>query len=130
MTTKNKRAIGVAEIKVLLFTGSIVAVLGFWNIFARQDADKNLSTIQGDIFQSAQPPPGLALDLPPIPTLLPPSGIDQGQDGSDNGAFPQELRSVEAPAQQVSQSSNPVIVGGGNGNNSRGSTVTTTNSSR
>jgi hypothetical protein len=129
MRRKNKRAVGVADIKALLFTGSMVAILGFWNMFARQDADKYLESSQGAVFLPAQPPPGLALGLPPLPTLLPPLDSEQGQDGTDNDIPVQELRSVDAPT-PVPHSSNPIIIGGGGKGGGKGSSVTTTSSSR
>jgi len=127
---KNKRAVGVADIKTLLFTGSMVAILGFWNMFARQDASKILESNQGAVLLPAQPPPGLMLDLPPLPTLIPPLDSDQAQDGTDNDIPVQELRSVAEPTPQVSRSSNPIIIGGGGKGGGKGSSVTTTSSSR
>jgi hypothetical protein len=129
MRRKNKRAVGVADIKALLFSGSMVAILGFWNMFARQDASKNLDTRQGAVLLPAQSPPGLVLDLPPLPTLLPPLDTDQGQNGTDNDVPVQELRSVDAPT-PVPRSSNPIIISGGSRNSGKGSSVTTTSSSR
>ncbi len=128
MSPKKKDTIGVAEIKTLLFTGSMVAILGFWYIFSRQENNQNLNTSQGAISLPAQSPPGLMLDLPPLPTLIPSSGTAQGQDGNSSEILNQELRSVAAPTQQVIRRSN-VIIDGSKGRNGGGAPVARTSSS-
>ena len=59
------------EIKLLIFTISIAVVLGFWNIFSRQGAQVAQAAVQRVVL-SSQPPQILVLDLPPLPTLVPP----------------------------------------------------------
>lgn len=126
---RNKRSIGIAEVKTLLFTGSMAVTLGFWYIFSNQDSQQNLNASQEAVVLPAQPPPGVMLDLPPIPTVWPSSGADQGQTGTSDDGSNLVLRAVEAPTQQVVRRSNLIIDGSKGGRNGGGGTVARTSSS-
>lgn len=117
MNKKPKRKNGAGEVKILLLTSSLVATLALWNYFSQQDKQALLAS-QGAVTLPAEAPPAVTLDLPPVPTLLPPSGSEPVQatapveNQEDTGLV---LRSVSAPSQQTTSGSGPLVVGGSSG---------------
>lgn len=124
---KRKRNQGIPEVKVLMLSLSLVATLGLWNFFSQQDKLALLDS-QAAVTLPAESPPGLALDLPPVPTLLAPSAEGQNTAAQPQAApTVQPLRSVNKPAAQSFFSfAAPKVVGGGGGG---GGTTTRTRSS-
>ena len=127
---KKKRNKGNAEIKVLMVIAGMVATLGFWNFFSQQDKQALLAS-QSTVSLPAESPPAVTLDLPPVPTLLPPGGENQTAavqpQPEANNDLP--LRSVSAPAQsQTFSSSAPLVVGGSRGGGGGGGTTRTRSS--
>ncbi len=65
------------DIKWMILSGSLAATLGFWGVFSK--LENQGSTTAGLADQSQPPQSGsetnntLAISLPPMPTLLPPS---------------------------------------------------------
>ncbi|MBT3389602.1 MAG: hypothetical protein HN413_04250 [Chloroflexi bacterium] len=69
---KKRRSL-MGAIKTLIVSLSLASILGFWSLFSQQNdlgvlasTTSNISLVQ----PSAEP--ALALDLPPMPTLIPP----------------------------------------------------------
>jgi hypothetical protein len=77
--TKSKRKRNYLDVKWLLLSGALVATLGLWGVFTRLEIQPTASAA------SAQPPQApdptaesshtITLDLPPMPTLIPPAPV-------------------------------------------------------
>ncbi len=63
----------LAAVKWLIITLSFAATMLFWNLFSRQTYPDAISAAPFVTETAPQPAPVLMLDLPPIPTLIPPS---------------------------------------------------------
>jgi hypothetical protein len=113
--SNKKRNLGLTGVKTLLLTGSLVGVVGFWNLFAYQDNLKESIVSQQVVELPAESPPGVMLDLPPVPTLIPTDGTAPAPSDEPTDDQNLQLRSVSAPSQQTVQGSNPQIVGGNAG---------------
>jgi hypothetical protein len=72
---------------------------------------------QQAVVLASEPPPGVMLDLPPVPTLVPSNDSAPAQSEVTNNNQILQLRSVSAPAQQTVQGSSPQIIGGNSGGN-------------
>jgi hypothetical protein len=78
MTTKTRK-VRTGEIKVLIAAAGLAGTLGFWNFFSRDlvkeavfsSVQKAVPTEQA-LAQSLPQPMQAALELPPLPTLVPP----------------------------------------------------------
>ena len=62
----------LAAVKWLIVTLSFAATMLFWNLFSRQAYPDAISAAPLVTETPTQPAPVLMLDLPPIPTLIPP----------------------------------------------------------
>jgi hypothetical protein len=63
----------LAAVKWLIVALSFAATMLFWNLFSRQTYPDAISAAPLITEAPTQPVPVLMLDLPPIPTLIPPS---------------------------------------------------------
>ena len=141
--TKRKRAFGVPEVKLLITTVSLTATLGLWNLFSNAAREEVVAAQAEVVVMPTQPPPGLMLDLPPMPTVIPLEAevavggeVSYPATAAEAEQVP-ELRAVVAPTPVViqPQEQGPIIIqagrGGGNsGSASSPSPVTNTGSSK
>ncbi len=63
----------LGAVKWLIVTLSFAVTMLFWNLFSRQAYPDAISAAPLVTETPTQPAPVLMLDLPPIPTLIPPS---------------------------------------------------------
>ena len=100
------------DLRVLITTLSLTAIIGLWNLFSRQAQPDQTTTRSGSLVNAGLAPAGED-GLPPLPTLV---MIEEAQDtGSDTqtapptatGAVP--LREVAAPTPVIIQNRPPVV---------------------
>ena len=110
---------GAPGVKTLITAASLAATLGGWALLALQQVESAAAVTPTT--PPAQPNPVAALNLPPLPTIVPPPaqsavlGSASGGAGSDPGVFsvapppaPADLRVVSAPPPVTNtQSSRP-----------------------
>lgn len=135
--SKKKRSLDAGHVKFLILTVALTATMGFWNIFSNQD---RLAGVQDANNSPTDPPPDMALDLAPLPTVVPVNGAQntdtQPAQAPDSAAAQPTpaLRSVAAPTPIVIQGQAPVVVQGrsdpGSSNGSAPAPTTNTQSSR
>ena len=108
----NLRRTALRDLRVLITTLSLTAIIGLWNLFSRQAQPDQTTTSSGSLVNAGPAPTGED-GLPPLPTLV---IIDDAQDiGSDiqttvptaAGAVP--LREVTAPTPVIIQNRPPVV---------------------
>jgi hypothetical protein len=70
------RSLSLTEVKVLFLSLAVTGTLGIWTLLARQ-ADQAAATTNANPDPTGTVPPtpdqSLVLDLPPLPTLVPPA---------------------------------------------------------
>lgn len=92
-TSKNRRS-RAGQVKILLFTLAIAGTLGLWEVFSHQAQ----VTVAAAATTSANVP-GLSLELPPLPELVP---FDPGQGVSQtNGNSTSGVAAPTAPLGRI-----------------------------
>jgi hypothetical protein len=65
------------DVKWMILSGALASTLGFWGIYSRLDNQAAITAAGADASKSPNPSSEasntLVLDLPPMPTLIPPS---------------------------------------------------------
>ena len=133
------------EVKLFIATMTIAVTMGLWNLLSNNAIQINKLTGDAAAAIPAQPPTGLVLDLPPMPTLVPVINIEMPKTSAlvpadpvqpaNNTAQTTQLRSVAIPTQTIIQQNAPVvqssvvIVSGGSGTK-KSAPVTATHSSK
>lgn len=72
------RTFGIQDVKQLIFTLAISSTLGFWTLFSNQfNSNQSAAAVGNNVSTGSVPPlqteDQLVLNLPPIPTLIPPT---------------------------------------------------------
>ena len=120
--SSKSRSGGVENIKLLIVSISLTAILLFWSVFSVQD-QRNL------IGEAQNLNPAWVINIPPVPTVVPVNKEDENPiAGGQTGSQPvPTLRSVTEPEKKVVVPlEGPLIVSGGGGG---GSSVTSTKTS-
>lgn len=92
----NKNATGAHGAKMLITSAALAATIGGWALLTTHEASAVVKVNQA--LAPTAPAQSLALDLPPIPTLVPPQHIVvQNSPAQATSGQPPVLREVSAP---------------------------------
>lgn len=100
--SSKRPATGTPGVKMLITTAALAATIGGWAVFTINDGAKAVKVTQPVAVVSPPPAQLLALNLPPLPTLVPPRNIvvrtsPVVSSAPVVGGQPPALREVSAP---------------------------------
>lgn len=129
MTSSQKgRKLSLTDVKLLIVALALAGTLGFWSVFARRTSSVSGSDLAAQNPGLASPPgavtQSIALDLPPMPTLIPPAV------GLAAGALPPKVLASTGKNQPSAGQAPVKIFLGGTKSASRMAPITITRSSR
>ncbi len=145
-STRNARRTALRDLRFLVTTLSLTAIIGLWNLFSRPD-QQGLAAAESDELVNAGPAPAGEDGLPALPTLVPMeeiliAGGDESTASLQSEAGAASLREVTAPTPVIIQNKPPVVEsvvigqqpaadsGGGGGSSSKPKPAANTGSSK
>jgi hypothetical protein len=94
----NRPASSTPGVKMLITATSLVATIGGWAVLSNQEGASS-STSSTPTSNSAQPATALTVQLPPLPTLIPPPDPKTLAINTQPAIVPSSKRQAVAPAQ-------------------------------
>jgi hypothetical protein len=112
-SNQNTRRTALRDLRILVTTLSLTAIIGLWNVFSHQ-AQQDLAAAESDNLVNAGPAPTGEDGLPPLPTLVPMDDMliirnPESKASVQSEAEAASLREVTAPTPVIIQNRPPLV---------------------